>query len=403
MPLYRYSGKTLDGALRTGTLQASSRENAAALLRRQSVYPIEIRSEDLPGLPLKKRLAERVKASDLSVFCRQFHAMLDGGIPLVGALDLLRRQSGNKSLQAASMEVFEEVQKGSLLSFSMKKHPKVFPEILVNMTETGEMSGQLDVIMRRMAVHFEKETRLQRKIHNAMLYPLIVAFVAVCVVWFLVAYVLPGFVDMFSGFGVALPLPTRMLLATSSFFNHFWYLLLVVPFAIIYVMHSWGRTPGGRLRMDKFKLDVPVFGKINRKVATSRFSRTLSTLLASGINIMEAMDIVHKVIGNAYISKGIQRSMDSIRKGGGITEPLRDLDVFPLVLISMIQVGEESGALDEMLSKTADFYDEEVDSAIEKMTTLIEPAIIVALAVIVGAIILSVVLPMFDMFQYAGQ
>lgn len=402
MTLYKYTGRTLSGELFKGTIQANSMESALTLLREQQVYPVRIAPENKRDLNPDLPFLNRVKARDLSLFCRQFHAMLDAGIPLVEALDLLKRQTGNKRLKAAIEDIFEEVQKGSLLSRSMKKHPRVYPEILVNMVETGEVTGQLDVVMGRLAEHFEKETKLQSKIQNALLYPLIVCFVALCVVWFLITYVLPSFIDMFSGFGVALPLPTRILLSLSGFFNRFWYLLLGAIFGIIYLFKRYRATESGRHRIDSLKLRLPIFGDVNRKVATSRFSRTLSTLLVSGISIIEAMDIVHKVIGNAVVSKGIFRSMDSIRKGGGIAGPLKEIAVFPPVLISMIRVGEESGSLDEMLSKTADFYDDEVDSAIEKMTTVLEPAIIVLLAVVVGLIILSVVLPMFDMFQYVG-
>lgn len=403
MAVYNYTGRTLAGDILKGSLQAHSKETALALLREQNIYPTKIAAESKRDLSLRLSFLNRVKSKDLSLFCRQFHAMLDAGIPLVETLDLLKRQTGNKRLKMAIESIFEEVQKGSLLSRSMKKHSDVFPEILINMVETGEVSGQLDLIMGRMAAHFEKETKLQSKVQNAMLYPLIVSFVAFFVVVFLITYVLPTFVDMFTGFGVALPFPTRILLALSSIISQYWHLLLGFAFAIIYLFKHYSRTEKGQYRVDSLKLKLPIFGDVNRKVATSRFSRTLSTLLISGINIIEAMDIVHKVIGNAVISKGIFRSMDNIRKGGGIAGPLEDMGVFPLVLISMIKVGEESGSLDGLLAKTADFYDEEVDSAIEKMTTLLEPAIIVLLAAVVGAIIMSVVLPMFDMYQYIGQ
>ncbi len=403
MPNYNYTGKNLAGEISKGIITATSSENALNLLRKQSIYPIKINAENKRDLSMKLPFASPVKSKELSLFCRQFYAMLDAGIPLIETLDLLKKQTANKRLKAAIESIFEEVQKGSLLSRSMKKQSDVFPDILVYMVETGEISGQLDMVMGRMAEHFEKETKLQSKVQNAMLYPLIVSFVALCVIWFLITFVLPTFVDMFTGFGQELPLPTRLLLGLSSFFRNYWYIFFGSIAAFGFFFKRYSKTENGRYNIDNLKLKLPIFGDVNRKVATSRFSRTLSSLLISGINIIEAMDIVHKVIGNAVISKGIKRSMDNIRKGGGITGPLSELNVFPMVLISMLKIGEESGSIDSMLAKTADYYDEEVDSAIEKMTTMLEPMIIVILAVVVGGIILAVITPMFDMFQYVGQ
>jgi type IV pilus assembly protein PilC len=402
MPNYNYTGKNLAGEISKGIITATSSENAINLLRKQSIYPIKINAENKRDLSMKLPFASPVKSKDLSLFCRQFYAMLDAGIPLVETLDLLKKQTTNKRLKVAIESIFEEVQKGSLLSRSMKKQTDIFPDILVYMVETGEISGQLDMVMGRMAEHFEKETKLQSKVQNAMMYPMIVSFVALCVIWFLITFVLPTFVDMFTGFGQELPLPTRLLLGLSSIFRNYWYLLFgsIVGLGVFFKRYS--KTENGRYNIDNLKLKIPIFGDVNRKVATSRFSRTLSSLLISGINIIEAMDIVHKVIGNAVISKGIKRSMDNIRKGGGITGPLSELNVFPMVLISMLKIGEESGSIDSMLAKTADYYDEEVDSAIEKMTTMLEPMIIVVLAVVVGMIIMAVITPMFDMYQYVG-
>ncbi|MBK5251162.1 MAG: type II secretion system F family protein [Peptostreptococcaceae bacterium] len=403
MSNYNYTGRNLSGETINGTITATSSENALQLIRKQNIYPIKINPESKRDLTINLSFVEKVKSKDLSFFCRQFYAMLDAGIPLVESLDLLKKQTSNKRLKSAIEFVFEEVQKGSILSRSMKKQSDVFPDILVYMVETGEISGQLDMVMGRMADHFEKETKLQSKVKNAMLYPIIVSLVALCVIFFLITYVLPSFVDMFTGFGAQLPLPTRILLGVSSIFRNYWYLLLGTIIFMIYTFKKYGKTEKGRYKIDYLKLKIPIFGDVNSKVATSRFSRTLASLLVSGINIIEAMEIVQKVIGNAVISKGINQSMDSIRKGGGIAGPLSDLNVFPMVLISMIKVGEESGSIDTMLSKTADFYDEEVDSAVEKMTTMLEPMIIVVLALVVGMIILAVITPMFDMYQYVGQ
>ncbi len=402
MPNYKYIGKTLSGEILKGVISAESVEIASGMLRKQNIYPMKINPENDRDISIGFRLAPRVNTKTLALFCRQFYSMLDAGIPIVESLELLKKQSTNKRLGRAMDFVCEEVQKGSLLSSSMKKKKDVFPDMLVYMVETGEVSGQLDAVMGRMADHYEKEAKLQDKIKNAMMYPMIVCIIAFLVIWFLITYVLPTFITMFSSFGAELPLPTKILLGASSAFRNYWYVFLAVIFLTGFLYRRYYGTEAGRYRIDAIKLKMPIFGNVNRKVATSRFARTLSRLLMSGINIIEAMEIVHKVIGNAVISKGINRSMDNIRKGGGITGPLSELNVFPPVLISMLRIGEESGSMDAMLAKTADYYDGEVDSAIENMTTLLEPLIIVVLAIIVGMIILAVVMPMFDMYQYIG-
>lgn len=402
MPEYKYTGRTLSGQLSKGVITANNPEHASSQLREKKIYPIKIEEENDRDISEKLRFSPRVKTKSLALFCRQFYSMLDAGIPIVESLGLLAKQTTNKRLKKATDFLCEEVQKGSLLSSAMKKKKEIFPNMLIYMVETGEVSGQLDAVMGRMAEHYEKETKLQSKIKNAMMYPMIVSIVAVLVIWFLITYVLPTFINMFAGFGAALPLPTRILLGVSSAFRNYWYLILGGLILLILAYKMYVKSQSGRYRIDLLKLRMPIFGNVNKKVATSRFARTLSRLLMSGINIIEAMDIVHKVIGNEVISRGISRSMDNIRKGGGITGPLGDLNVFPPVLISMMKIGEESGSMDAMLAKTADFYDQEVDSAIEKMTTLLEPLIIVVLAIIIGMIILAVVTPMFDMYQFVG-
>ncbi|MDK2918466.1 MAG: type pilus assembly protein PilC [Candidatus Petromonas sp.] len=402
MPNFKYRGKNIKGETLKGKLEAGSEKEAILLLRRQNIYPIEIKKESIANKEISFSIFQKVKIKDLAVFCRQFHAILDAGISVLESLDILRNQTENKKLRDAIDDIYEEVQKGKSLSSAMANYKSIFPEILINMIETGEVSGQLDVVLERMAVHFEKENKINQKIQGAMVYPAIISIVALLVVWFLMTFVLPNFVDMFKGFGITLPLPTRILLGTGKWLKNYWYILFAIIVALIYIFRKYSNTEKGRYRIDKLKLKLPVIGKVSGKIATSRFARTLSTLLASGISIIEAMEIVIRIIGNSVISEGIHKSMDNIKKGLGIAEPLKELGIFPPMLISMIRIGEESGSLDSMLAKTADFYDEEVESAVAKMTTLIEPLIIVILAFVVGAIVVSIVLPMFEMFNQIG-
>jgi type IV pilus assembly protein PilC len=402
MPNFKYRGKNIKGETLKGKLEAGSEKEAILLLRRQNIYPIEIKKESIANKEISFSIFQKVKIKDLAVFCRQFHAILDAGISVLESLDILRNQTENKKLRDAIDDIYEEVQKGKSLSSAMANYKSIFPEILINMIETGEVSGQLDVVLERMAVHFEKENKINQKIQGAMVYPAIISIVALLVVWFLMTFVLPNFVDMFKGFGITLPLPTRILLGTGKWLKNYWYILFAIIVALIYIFRKYSNTEKGRYRIDKLKLKLPVIGKVSGKIVTSRFARTLSTLLASGISIIEAMEIVIRIIGNSVISEGIHKSMDNIKKGLGIAEPLKELGIFPPMLISMIRIGEESGSLDSMLAKTADFYDEEVESAVAKMTTLIEPLIIVILAFVVGAIVVSIVLPMFEMFNQIG-
>lgn len=402
MPNFKYRGKNIKGETLKGKLEAGSEKEAILLLRRQNIYPIEIKKESIANKEISFSIFQKVKIKDLAVFCRQFHAILDAGISVLESLDILRNQTENKKLRDAIDDIYEEVQKGKSLSSAMANYKSIFPEILINMIETGEVSGQLDVVLERMAVHFEKENKINQKIQGAMVYPAIISIVALLVVWFLMTFVLPNFVDMFKGFGITLPLPTRILLGTGKWLKNYWYILFAIIVALIYIFRKYSNTEKGRYRIDKLKLKLPVIGKVSGKIATSRFARTLSTLLASGISIIEAMEIVIRIIGNSVISEEIHKSMDNIKKGLGIAEPLKELGIFPPMLISMIRIGEESGSLDSMLAKTADFYDEEVESAVAKMTTLIEPLIIVILAFVVGAIVVSIVLPMFEMFNQIG-
>ena len=402
MAEYIYAAKGLKGENIKGVIDSRSEGEAAQKLREKGLYPTSIRLQTAANRDIKISLPQKIKTKDIALMCRQFYSMLDSGISILECVEVLRRQTENKKLAQSLEDVYQKLQKGQSLSASMRQEKGVYPEILINMVEAGEVSGQIDVIMQRMAVHFEKENSINRKVQSAMTYPIIVISIAVLVVWFLISFVLPSFIDMFSGAGVELPLLTRMLLKVGEFTKNYWYIVFGGLFGGAYVLGKYIQTDEGRYRLDKMKLAFPIIKDMNTKVATSRFSRTLSTLMASGVPIIQAMDIVKNVIGNAVISKSIDEIMDEIKRGEGLANPLAALKVFPPMLISMIKVGEESGKLSDMLEKSADYYDAEVDDAITRMTTLLEPILIVVMAVIIGSIVMAIVLPMFDMFQHIG-
>ncbi|HHY82514.1 MAG TPA: type II secretion system F family protein [Clostridiales bacterium] len=398
MPLYEYKAISHTGESIDGRYNAKDRSEIIQMLRSRSYHPIMVR-EVAEGKDLNIGLFGKVKTKDIAVFARQFYAMLHAGVTIIQCLDILRQQTEKPRFKAVIDKVFESVQKGSTLSEAMKEHRDVFPELFINMVEAGETSGNLDSIMDRMAVHYEKETKIQNKIRSAMTYPIILAVVSVTVVIFMLVAILPTFLSMFEGSGVPLPGPTRFLLGLSNGIRQYWYIILLAIIILAYGIHRYINTDAGRKSFDQLKLKIPVIKNTVVKVSTSRFTRTLSTLLASGIPLLPAMDIVAKIVGNRIISDGILSVKEELRKGYDLAGPIRRLGLFPPMVDSMIRIGEESGALDDVLNKTADFYDEEVDVAIQKMTSMLEPLMLIVMAVVIGFLVVAMYLPMIDMMQ----
>lgn len=401
MANYFYKGRQTDGKVITGSMEAGSRNEVVNALRRQGVFPIEITHENERSKDIKLSFGtKKVAVKDLSVMCRQFSTIIKAGISVVECIDILKRQTENKKLREALESIYEEVQTGVTLSESFKKFPKIFPELLVNMVAAGEVTGQLDAIMERMAIHYEKEHKINVKLKGALVYPKILISVSSIVIAVLLVVVLPGFVTMFEGFGVELPFLTQLLLAAGEFIKKFWWLIVIVLGILYFFMQRSLATAEGRLKFDDLKLKLPVFGKVNKQVATTRFARSLATMLNSGITIIEAMEMVSRVIGNHSVSKHIEDSMEKIKRGEGISGPLDETKLFPPMLISMIQIGEETGSLNSLLDTTANFYDDEIDYAIDSMIALINPMILLFMAVIVGGIVMAVALLMFDMYNH---
>jgi type IV pilus assembly protein PilC len=393
MPVFDYKGKTLAGAAVQGSLKAKTRNDLERVLRQNRILVTSI-SKRAPEINIK--IGTGIKRQEVSRFTRQFATMIGAGLPMVQCLEVLAAQSENKELAKIVSQVKDGVQGGSTLSEALARHNKVFDQLYTNMVEAGEMGGALDAILQRLASYREKADRLVRKVKGAMVYPAVIVFVAIAVTVGMLAFIVPVFAKMFGGLNAELPMPTQVVLQISHFLKaNFLYLVLATIGA--FAALAWYRkTPAGALVTDKILLRSPVLGTLVRKSSVARFTRTLGTLLASGVSILDALDITAKTAGNTVIARAIHKSVMSIAEGDTITAPLKASGVFPPMVTQMISVGEKTGGLDEMLTKIADFYDEEVDEAVSALTSIIEPIIIVFMGIVIGAILVAMYLPMFD-------
>ncbi|MCB2298712.1 type II secretion system F family protein [Clostridium tagluense] len=397
MITFKYKVMNHKGEKIDGTFKANSKNEVLAMIEDNNYYPIEIK-EVLERE--QKDLFEsfsKVKTKDLYIFCRQFHTMINAGANISNALDVLRNQTANKKLKKCLNEAYDDVQKGISLSEALGKHKDVFPDLLINMINTGEVSGNLDIIMSRMASHFEKENKINNQLKSAMVYPMVLAGLSVVVVVFLLTFIMPTFTGMFEGSGIALPAPTMIVMGISKFIQTKWYILIAVIGGGVYGMKTYAKTPVGRLSLDGLKLKLPIIKDITEKVIVSRFTRTLSTVLASGVSLVQALDVVQKVVGNKVAEKTLEQIKEKVLKGVSLGEALGETTIFPVMLHSMIKIGEESGSLDDILDKTANFYDEELEASLKQMTTMIEPLMIIIMGVVIGFIVIAMMMPIFDM------
>jgi type IV pilus assembly protein PilC len=349
-----------------------------------------------PGAP---KPGKSVPTKNLAIFTRQFSVMIDAGLPLVQCLDILGKQEPHKNFSAVILKVREDVEGGAALADSMKKHPKTFDPLYTNMVAAGEAGGILDTILKRLAVYIEKNVKLKSEVKSAMIYPIAVVVIAAIVVGAILWKVIPTFAQLFAGLGAQLPLPTRVVIAASDMIVAWGWLLIILLGIAGYMLRRYYATEAGRRVIDRLLLRTPILGNILRKVAVARFTRTLSTLLASGVPILDGLDITARTSGNAIIEDAILTTRAAIERGETVSGPLRDTNVFPSMVVQMINVGETTGALDTMLSKIADFYEEEVDAAVAGLLTLLEPVMIAFLGVVVGGIVIAMYLPIFDLIS----
>ncbi len=393
MPVFEYKGKTVTGSPVEGELKAKDRAELERILRRNKVLVDKISRKPSQ---INIKFGSGIKKVHISRFTRQFATMIGAGLPMVQCLDILSKQMDAPEFRRIIAEIKDSVSSGSTLSEAMKKHKKVFDDLYVNMVEAGEMGGALDTILVRLAGYREKADSLSRKIKGAMIYPAVVSVVAIGATVAMLTFIVPIFAKMFAGLGAELPGPTQVVLQISHFLQRFYPLLLGAVVALVVGMRIILKNDQGRLYFDKFMLKTPVFGDLIRKAAVARFTRTLGTLIQSGVTILDALEITAKTAGNKVLQVAIKKSVVSIAEGDTITSPLKESGVFPPMVIQMIGVGEKTGGLDEMLAKIADFYDEEVDAAVSALTGLIEPVVIVVMGAVIGGILIAMYLPMFD-------
>ncbi len=394
MPTFTYTARSSNGELKTATIDAQSKEDVVAQLRRQRLSVVKVDEDAKP-----KKARGSIKMRDIVIFTRQFSTMINAGLPLVQALDILARQTENKVLAEVTRAVVFDVESGHTVADALSKHPNAFSELYVNMVAAGEAGGILDTILMRLATFMEKNDALVRKVKGAMIYPSVIMSVAFIAIAVLLIFVIPVFESMFASVGLALPLPTRVVIGLSSFLKGYWWAVGAGAVGLFYLIRNYYKTPNGKLAIDKAMLRFPVLGDVLRKSAVSRFTRTLGTLISSGVSILDGLEITAKTAGNRVIQDAIMASRASIAGGDTIASPLQKSAVFPPMVISMIAVGEQTGGLDEMLSKIADFYDEEVDAAVSGLLALLEPVMIVFLGVVVGGMVVAMYLPIFDMIN----
>lgn len=395
MPTFIWKGRTASGATASGELAAGSQTDVVAALRQKKIIPTSIKvKEEKKGLTL---FGSRVSRHALSVFTRQFSTMLNAGLPLLSCLEILGKQTESAGLRRVLAEVRGDVEGGLSLADALRRQPKVFDNLYVNMVESGETGGALDVILLRLATYLEKMEVLMRKIKGAMIYPVIITIVAAGAISVMLLFVIPIFAQMFEGVGAELPAMTRLVMGMSALLQVWAIPGLIIIIALFTVLRRWHKTESGARAMDPLLLKMPVFGDLMKKQSIARFSRTLSTLLSSGVPIIDALEITARSSGNWVVEDAILKARTSIKGGENIADPLSKTTVFPPMVTQMIAIGEASGGLDEMLSKVADFYDAEVDQAVENLTSALEPLIMVVLGGIVGFLVISMYLPIFQL------
>lgn len=400
MPKFSYRAMSNTGEIvEHEAFEAENKEAVNAILQSNGLMALKIEQKQ-ESQEIKLDFMSSVKLKDIAIFCRQFATMLEAGVTINHAINMLSEQLPNKKIRTALIEIDEDIKKGELLSVCMRKHEKIFPSLLISMAEVGETSGTLDQMMNRMATYYEKQHKLNGKIKNAMIYPIILALVTVVVMTIILVFVMPMFIDMFESSGAALPWTTQMTLAMSTFLRERWYIVVavvgVIGFSFYFITQ---KTPEGERQYNIFKLRYSPFKDLNQKIVVSRFTRSLSTVLAAGVPMVQSLEIVAGVLGNKFAEIEIGKVKDRILKGDGLAEPIKEIRVFPLMLSSMIKIGEEAGSLDDILSKTADFYDDELERAIEAITSVIEPIMLVVMGIVVGFLIISVLTPMFEMYH----
>ncbi|OEF98060.1 type II secretion system protein F [Vulcanibacillus modesticaldus] len=400
--VYQYLAVNQNGKREKGTIEGNSKEEVIKLLRNKGLYTLEIKEEKQSILKKEIEIGKVVKIEELVVFTRQLTTLIRAGVTIIDAIYILSEQTENKRLKKILKQIDSGLRNGETFSSLLAVHKKVFPTMFVNMVKAGEVAGNLDETLDGVATYLEKESNTRKKVKSALTYPIVITIFATFVTVFLMVSVVPTFVQMYADFGAELPLPTRIVIGVSQFIQNRWYLLLGFGILIVITYNLLDRNIKTKYYLDYFKLKMPVFGKLLQKAAIARFSRTLSSLLVSAVPILQALTMVSQVVNNEAIAKPIRESMDSLRQGKSLHEPLKNYSVFPPLLIHMMAIGEETGSLEEMLNKVADFYESDVEAMTDQLKALLEPMMIILLTVIIGTIIMAVLTPMFGIYNMIG-
>ncbi|MDI6784534.1 MAG: type II secretion system F family protein [bacterium] len=406
MPAFKYTARNAQGKLVDGIVESPSQDALAKMLRSQGLLVTAVNEQRGKVASVRKRLSfkrGRVTLDDLIIFSRQLATMVSAGLPLIESLDVLGEQHTNPALRKVVVDVRKEVEAGSTFTAAIEKHPKVFSQLYISMVRAGEASGMLDSIMNQLAAYLEKAGSIARKVKSALVYPVVVSIIAIGIVIFILVNVIPTFESIYKSFDAQLPVPTQIIVIISQTIRHFWYIWIFGFIALAYGFKRYVNTPRGRWQFDTVKLNMPVFGDLFRKVAVAKFTRTLGTLVRSGVNILNALEIVAKTAGNVVVESAVNKTKNSIQQGESIAGPLAQTGVFPPMVTRMIDVGEKTGALEEMLNKIAEFYEDQVDAAVAGLTSMLEPIMIAVLGVIVGGIVIAMYLPIFNMVNVVAK
>lgn len=399
MPGFSYVAVDKRGKEKRGSLEAETRERALEQLKAEGLIPVSVREQGALNKEIDFSIGKKVKPRDLSVFCRQFVSITQAGVPMKEALQMLSEQTENKWLKRAISEVLLNVEKGNTLADSMRSQPDIFPPMLVNMVEAGEQSGSLEMAFSRMAVHFEKEAKLKATIKKATIYPIILVIAAIGVIAVMLLFVIPIFIDMFADLDIEMPALTMFVMNSSKWMTSHWYVLLAIIVGVVVAYKLIYRTTQGRLTIDRIKMKMPLFGKLTVKTACSQFARTMSTLLMSGISTIDALEITSKIVNNIHYTNAMLKAREEVMKGVPLSEPLEASGIFPPMVYHMTGIGEETGNVEEMLEKMADYYDEEVEMTTQSVLAAMEPIIILFMALIIGTLVIAVIWPIASMYN----
>ena len=387
------------GKEKRGSLEAETRERALEQLKAEGLIPVSVREQGALNKEIDFSIGKKVKPRDLSVFCRQFVSITQAGVPMKEALQMLSEQTENKWLKRAISEVLLNVEKGNTLADSMRSQPDIFPPMLVNMVEAGEQSGSLEMAFSRMAVHFEKEAKLKATIKKATIYPIILVIAAIGVIAVMLLFVIPIFIDMFADLDIEMPAITMFVMNSSKWMTSHWYVVLAIIVGVVAAYKLIYKTTQGRLTIDRIKMKMPLFGKLTVKTACSQFARTMSTLLMSGISTIDALETTSKIVNNIHYTNAMLKAREEVMKGVPLSEPLEASGIFPPMVYHMTGIGEETGNVEEMLEKMADYYDEEVEMTTQSVLAAMEPIIILFMALIIGTLVIAVISPIASMYN----